>query len=75
MQTIQETKTTDAALAMAFIEATKPFAGQPGKNNPELQAIVKQYGAPIVRKLQAQGDTLADALHFLRVLLALNEIK
>ena len=65
---------TDAYLARAFIEATKPFTGQPGKNNPELQAVVKQYGAPIVRQLQAQGNTLADALHFLRVLLATNEI-
>ena len=75
MQTIQGIPTTDAGLAMAFIEATKPFKGQQGKNNPALQAVVKQYGAPIVRSLKAQGDTLADALHFLRVLLAINEIK
>lgn len=71
----QAAQATDAALAMAFVEATKPYAGQSGKNNPALQAIVKQYGAPLVKRLQANGDTLADALHFLRVLLATNEIK
>ena len=75
MQTTQGIATTDAALAMAFIEATKPFSGQAGKNNPELQAVVKQYGTPIVQRLKAQGDSLADAVHHLRVLLALNEIK
>lgn len=71
----QATQATDAALAMALIEATKPYKGQTGKNNPELQAVVKQHGAPLVKRLQANGDSLADALHMLRTLLALNEIK
>jgi hypothetical protein len=74
MQTLAQLKTTDAALSMAFVEATKPFTGQTGANNPALQAVIKQHGQPLINSLEATGSTRAEAVQMLRVLLAMNEI-
>ena len=75
MQTPAQLQTTEAALAMAFTEATKPYTGQTGANNPALQAVIKQQGQPLVNSLIATGSTRAEAVSMMRVLLALNEIK
>jgi hypothetical protein len=75
MQTLSQLKTADAALAMAFTEATKPYTGQTGASNPALQQVIKQRGQPLVNSLIATGSTRAEAVSMLRVLLALNEIK
>jgi hypothetical protein len=62
--------TTEATLLMTFRDRISGFAGQEGRNNPELQQAVKAAGADIVKALQQNhGHSLADAVALLRMVL------
>jgi hypothetical protein len=62
--------TTEAQLLMTFRDRMLPYAGQPGKDNPEVQQAVKAAGADIVKALQQNhGHSLADAVALLRMTL------
>lgn len=66
---------SDLMLSKAFLEATEKFKGQSVKDNPALQAAVKSHGQPLINSLMASGSTKKEAVDFIRVLLATNEIK
>lgn len=73
-QTIQAIQYTDMMLSKAFIDATTQYKDCNLKDNTTLQAVVKQYGQPLINSLMASGSTNKEAVGFIRVLLSTQNI-